>query len=118
MKCKEKHLYYVLFCKHHSFGADHGGSARDERIKDGLSRKVCGFCFPMRYLLNFKCFKICVEEVPGNFIERVVSLDLYFTKMKCEPFFFRSKKTKMIEIDLDNANKEHWPVNTDYKYMV
>ena len=104
MKCKEKHLYYVLFCKHHSFGADHGGSARDERIKDGL--------------LNFKCFKICVEEVPGNFIERVVSLDLYFTKMKCEPFFFRSKKTKMIEIDLDNANKEHCPVNTDYKYMV
>lgn len=57
-KCKEKHFRDL---------------ATDEQTcncKNGLSHEVCGFCFSVRYLLNFKCFKICVEEVPDNFIER------------------------------------------------
>ena len=114
-------MHGVLFCKDHPFGADHGGSARDERkcnCKSGISHEVCGFCFSVRYLLNFKCFRIYVEEVPDNFIERVASLDHYFKKMKCEPFYFHRKKTKMVEIGPDNPNEGRVPVKTDDKYMV
>ena len=39
-------------------------------------------------------------------------------QVKCEPFFFHSRKTKMIEIGLDNPNKECVLVKSDYKYMV
>ena len=48
--------------------------------KGGLSHEVCGFCFYVRYLLNFKCYRICVEEVPDYFTERVVPLDSYLKK--------------------------------------
>ena len=78
-KCKEKHFRDLI---------------TDEQTcncKNGLSHEVCGFCFSVRYLLNFKCFKICVEEVPDNFIEGVVSLDYYFNKIKCGPLFSQCK---------------------------
>ena len=39
--------------------------------KNGLPHKVCGFCFSVRYLLNFKCYKICVEEIPDYFVDKV-----------------------------------------------
>ena len=129
-KFKEKHFHYVLFCENHPFGFDFDGSARNEinyfggsigyetkcTCKNGFLHEVCNFCFSARYLLNFKCFKICVEEVPDECIEKVVSLDYHFKKIKCEPFFFHSVKTKMIEIGLDNLC-EKVPVTTDYKLI-
>ena len=39
------------------------------------------FFFPVRYLLNFKCYKIWVEEVPDYFVDKVVSFDTYLKKM-------------------------------------
>ena len=44
--------------------------------------------------------------------ERVASLDYYFKKIKCGPFF-HSVKTKMIEIGLDNLSCEKIPAETD-----
>ena len=38
-------------------------------------------------------------------------------QVKCEPFFFHSWKTKMIEIGLDNPSKECIPVKSDYKWF-
>ena len=106
-KFKEKHFHYVLFCENHPFGFDFSSSVRNEiknfgglvgdekcTCKNGFSHEVCNFCFPARYLLKFKCFKIRVEEVPVEFIERVVSLNHYFKKSKCEPFFFTVLKLK------------------------
>lgn len=128
-KFKEKHFHYVLFCENHPFGFDFSSSVRNEiknfgglvgdekcTCKNGFSHEVCNFCFPARYLSKFKCFKIRVEEVPDEFIERVVSLNHYFKKIKCEPFFFHSVKTKMIEIGLDNPCKKVL-VTTDYKLI-
>ena len=88
-KCKEKHFHYVLFCENHPFGSDLGGSTRNEianfggsetdekkcSCKTGLSHEVCGFCLSARYILNFKCFKICdvkfVKQVPLHPRERL-----------------------------------------------
>ena len=81
--------------------------------KDGLSHEVCGFCLSGRYLLNFKCFKICVEKVPHEFIEKVVSFSYCLKQISCDPFFFFSKKTKVVEISLDNSDEEQIPVLTD-----
>ena len=89
-KCKEKHFCHVLFCNEHSFGADFAASTEENKkcsCKNGLSHEVCCFRLTVRYLLNFKCFKICMEEVPDNFIDRVISMNQYFKKINCEPFF-------------------------------
>lgn len=58
-RCKDKHLYFVLFCKDHPFGA-HFSSTMEEKkcmCATGLSHKLRQFCLNVRYLLNFKCFK-------------------------------------------------------------
>ena len=46
----------------------------------GLSHDVCGFCFSVRYLLNLMCYKICVDEIPNNFIEQASLLDHCFER--------------------------------------
>ena len=109
-----------MFCNEHPYGADFGDFvAQDEKIcdcKSGLSHKVCGFCFSVRYLLNFKSFKICVEELPDTFAEKIVPLDHYFRNMNCDPFLFLSKKPKLIEVSLDNLNEGPILYKTDCKY--
>ena len=80
----EKTFFYVLSCKDHPFGTKF--VARREFIfdieekcacKDGLSHEVGVFCFSVSYLLNFNCYKVCVEVVPDYFVERVVPLYTY-----------------------------------------
>ena len=119
-KYKDRHSYYVLFCNEHPYGADFGDSvAQDEKkcdCKSGLSHEVYGFPFSVRYLLNFKSFNICVEELPGTFAEKIFPLDHYFRNMNCDPFFFLSEKTKLIEVNLDNLNEGPIPAKTDCKY--
>ena len=52
--------------------------------------------------------------MPNEFIEKVVSFSYYLKQIKCDPFFFFSKKTKMVEISLDNPDEEQSPVLTDH----
>ena len=87
MQVSKKTFFYVLFCKNDPFGIkfvarrDYTFDIDEEcTCKNGISHEVCGFYFSVRYLLNFKCYKICVEEVPDYFIERVVPLDSYLKK--------------------------------------
>ena len=47
-----------------------------------------------------------MEEVPDNFIDQVISMNQYFKKIKCEPFFIHHRKTNMIEACLDNPNEK------------
>ena len=78
-KCKEKHFYYVLFCKNNPFGAGFVAPQQTKRkcnCKSGFSHEVCRFCFSIRYLLNVKRFKICEEDLPDYFIGRVVSSEV------------------------------------------
>ena len=43
-------------------------------------------------------------------------LDHYFRNMNCDPFLFVSKKTKLIEVSLDNLNEGPIFYKTDCKY--
>ena len=85
-KCQQKHFFYMLFCKDHPlrtrFVAKDCTLDMEEKCncKSGLSHEVCGFCFSVGYLLKFNCHKICVEEVPHNFLERIIPLDVYLKK--------------------------------------
>ena len=82
-KCWKEHSHYVLFCKEHSFRTDFAARSDYQNremkekcdCKSGLFHEVCGFCFSVRYLLNFKYFKICAEELPDTFIKKIVTLD-------------------------------------------
>ena len=38
--------------------------------------------------------------------------------MNCDHFFFLNKKTKLVEVSLDNLDYEPIPAKTDYKYSV
>ena len=123
-KCRQKLFFYVLFCKDHPFRTrfvatgDYTLEMEEKcNCKSGLFHVVCGFCFSVRHLLNFRCYKICVEEVPDYFVERVFPLDAYLKKMNCDLFFFRSNKTRLIEVSLDNPYEDNMPVKTDYKFI-
>ena len=86
-------------------------------VKNGLSQEVCNFCFHVRYLLNVKCHKVCVDEVTDYFIERVIPLDTYLKKINCNPFFFLSHKTRLIVVSLDNPHEDRIKAESDYKFM-
>ena len=57
-----------------------------------------------------------MEELPDTFIERIVPLDHYFKKMNCDPFFFLNKKTKNIDVSVDNLNGRPIPAKSDNRY--
>ena len=90
-KGNDRHSYYVLFCNEHRYGADFGlfvpQGDKSCECKKLQPHQICGFCFSIRYLLNFKAFKICVDRLPGLFVENVVILDQYFKRINCDPFF-------------------------------
>ena len=58
-KCKEKHLYFVLFCKDYPFGAAYTSTMEERKCScaNGLSHEICQLCINARYLLNFLCGK-------------------------------------------------------------
>ena len=114
-KCQGKHFHDTLFCKNYPFGAKLVSPEIEKCLcKDGLSHKICGVCLSVRYLLSFKCFKICVEKVPDEFIEKVVSFSYYVKQINCDSFFFFSKNAKTVEISLDNPDEEEISVLTDH----
>ena len=90
-KCKDKHRLYVLFCEDHPYGGNFNFQMTERKClcATHLSHEVCQFCFNVRYLLNYKCFEICMEKIPLSFENELVTIRQYFKSMKkCEPFFF------------------------------
>ena len=57
------------------------------KCKNAAPQKVCNFCFSVRYILNFKCHKVCMNRLPDVLIDKVVPLDDYLKKIDCDPFF-------------------------------
>ena len=47
-------------------------------------------------------------------VERVVPLDPHLKKMNCDPFFFLSNKTRLIEVSLVSPYNDKIPQKTDY----
>ena len=89
-KCKDKHRLYVLFCEDHPYGDNFNFQMTERKslCATHLSHEVCQFCFNVRYLLNYKCFEICMEKIPLSFENELVTIRQYFKSMKeCESFF-------------------------------
>ena len=99
--CRRKY-FFTCFSYHH-FGTNFVARGDyvfdiDEKCacKNELSHEVCGFCFSVKYLLSFNCYKICVKEVTHYFVDKVVTIDTYLKKMNCDPFVFLSCKTRLL----------------------
>ena len=109
----------MLFCKDHPFETRfvaRGDWKFDIEEKsactDGLSHEVCGFCFSVRYLLNLSVTKFVLKKY--QIVERVVPLDAHLKKMNCDPFFFLSNKTRLIEVSLVSPYNDKIPQKADY----
>ena len=114
-KCQENYIHYVLFCKDHPFGAKMASQEIEKCLcKDGLSHEVCGFCLSGRYLLNLKCFKICVEKMPDEFIEEAISFSYYLKQINCDPFFSSVRKIKWLKLALITQMRNKFLFLTDH----
>ena len=120
----EENIFYVLFCKHRPFepkfvpkGDCNIDIEEKCNCKSGLCHEVCGFCFSVRYLLNLKCHKVCVDEVPDYFDDKVVPLDTSLKKMNCDPFFFLSSEIRLVKVSLEYPYEDKIPAKTDYRYF-
>lgn len=110
-----------LFCNDHLFSFSGRNFFADLKkkckCKNLNSYDVCGFCCFLRYLLNFKCNKVCLENIQSYFIERTIPSDIYLKKLNCDPFFFVSKSTGLIEVALDNPEMKPITAETDHQFF-
>ena len=67
--------------------------------------------------MNLKCHKVCVDEVPDYFVDKVVPLDTSLKKMNCDPFFSLSSEIRLVEVSLDNPYEDKIPAKTDNRYI-
>ena len=90
--CQREQFLYVLFCEEHIYGSQFvsRGFEFEEKCNctDAGPQEVCNFCFSVRYILNFKCHKLCINNLPEILVDKVVPLDKYLKKIDCDPFFF------------------------------
>ena len=50
-------------------------------------------CASVRYLLNFRCFKLCGKKIPASIQNEIQITRQYFKVIQgCEPFFIFYKK--------------------------
>ena len=73
-KCKEEHLLYVLLRKKHP----HGYLPTPEIVKEctyatASANDICNFCIQIKYLLNLKCDKICLEIIPVRIQDELIT---------------------------------------------
>ena len=77
---------------------------------------TCDFCVQMRYLINFCCYKFCVEKIPNALEKFLVRLDNYLAHEteKCESFFYFKNNKVCGSLDnplLDDMNNVKNPGN-------
>ena len=112
----------MVFCKDHPFETrfvargDCKFDIEKSACTDGLSHEVCGFCFSVRYLLNLSVTKFVLKKY--QIVERVVPLDPHLKKMNCDPFFFLSNKTRLIEVSLVSPYNDKIPQKTDLYSLI
>ena len=68
--------------------------------------EICNFCIEVKYLLNFRAFKICMNKLPESFQEHLVQLPDYLDGIfLCEPFFKYSPTGRKVNIFFDNPKE-------------
>ena len=65
--CKEKHEYFVDTCKGHPF-IDKKMDKMQHKCTCKIlgSYEICKFCVQVKYLINFRAYKICTRTIPKN----------------------------------------------------
>ena len=103
-KCKDDHLIYVLFCKEHPYGSSPvPGMKENCECATAFANDICDFCIQVKHLLNFKCYKFCLERIPVSIQDKLIIASQYFKTIKgCEPFFYFNEDTSMVFLSLDN----------------
>ena len=115
-KCEEKHLLYVLFWEKHPQGSLSTPEMEKECTCVAASANdVCDFCVQIKYLLNFKYYKLCLERIPVSVQDKLITTPQYFKVTKgCQPFFYFNKERNVILVSLDNPAEPKISVRTDH----
>ena len=72
-------------------------------------------CISIRYSLNFKTRRICLEKLPGSMVPKVKPLNEYLEHTDCDPFCYWDRRNNRVEISLDNPNMPKITAKTDYR---
>ena len=68
--------------------------------------EICNFCFEVKYLLNIRAFKICMNEVHESFQEYLVQLLDYLDGIFfCESFFKYLPTRRKMNIYFDKSKE-------------
>ena len=80
-----------------------------------FANEICDFCIQVKYLLNFKCYKFCLERIPVSIQDELVTAHQYLKVMKGrEPFFYFNEERNMIFLSLDNRLEPKIEARTDH----
>ena len=116
-KCKDQHVLYVLFCEQHPYQQTPILEEKKCTCATAPAKELYNFCIHVKYLLNFKCYKLCFERIPVGIQDKLITIFQYFEVMKsCEPFFYFNRERNMIFITLDYPLEPKIKVRTDYIY--
>ena len=69
--------------------------------------EVYNFCVQVKYLINFRAYKICMKKIPKNVQKNLVSLDIFLedNMNMCKCFFHFSKNK--VNLKLDNPLEDY-----------
>ena len=117
--CADEHLLYVLFCKEHLYGSPSvPGMQKKCKCSAAFANDICDFCIQVKYLLNFKCYKFCLERIPVSIQDELVTAHQYLKVMKGrEPFLYFNEERNMIFLSLDNQLEPKIKARTDHIYF-
>ena len=106
-KCADEHLLHILFCKEHPYGSPSvPGMQKECKCVTAFANNICDFCIQVKYLLNFKCYKLCLERIPVSIQDKLITAPQYFKAMNgCEPFFYFNEERNNIVVSLDNPSE-------------
>ena len=97
----------VCSCKQHLFIAPRADHMELRCTCPDIGKnKICNFCFEIKYLLNFRAFKICMSKVPESFQEHLIQLPDYLDSIfLCKPLFKCFPRGRIVNIYLDNPKE-------------
>ena len=100
--CKEEHQYFVYTCKGHPLIKKRiDGMQHKCTCKILGSYEMCNLCVQVKYLINFRAYKICMRAILKNMQPHLVTrYDFLKNAMSfCEPFFVFSNQKVNIKLD-------------------
>ena len=115
-KCNDSHIY-IVSCNEHPYVAakipEMDPGCNCSSIDDAL--EICNYCSQVRYLLNFRAYKLCCKKIPESIQNEIVTTHQFFKRMPSyQPFFAFSKELERIDIYLDNPREPYYIKETDH----